>query len=286
MVKDLSIDEAWRRATAQLLAKDGDAEVSRLAQQLLGQTEVESKAGKVHLVSFGTFRAAVGGNEIKRWRTKKTRWMLASLASRPRGSFSLEHLMEMFWPGDERLGRQSVFSAISHLRGALKKAGGGSQAEYVIKDATGFRLNPEQVAYNDVAEFHAILKENPEDLGPLRRLSALLKGPYLDTCYMDWALAERSRLERESLEALLKLAKLCQEAELYEESLEHLDKVMRMDPYCEPAVERTLNGYREVGRPTQAIRFFEGYQKRLARDLELEPPLELVKLYHEIRLLL
>lgn len=288
VIGELSTDEAWRRATAQLLAKDPDPEVSRSAQKLLGQAEaeVESKAGKIKVISFGTFRAAVGGNEIQRWRTKKTRWMMACLASRPGASFNLEQLMEKFWPGDERLGRQSVFSAISHLRGALKKAGGGSKADYVIKDAGGFRLNPEQIAYNDVAEFQAILKSNPDDLAALRRLSALLKGPYLDTCYMDWALTERARLERESLEALLKLAKLCQESELFEESLEHLEKALKIDPYCEPAVERTLLGYRELGRPTQAIRFFEGYQKRLSRDLDLEPPLELVKLYHEIRLLL
>ena len=191
--------------------------------------------------------------------------------------------MEWFWPGKQRLARQSVSSAISHIRKELSRAGGGQGSDYLIRDASGVRLNPDRIAYSDVSEFESLLKTEG-NLSELRRLSSLIRGPYLEGCYMDWVTPERRRYERESLEALLRLGQLCHAEELYEEGLEHLLKAHNLDRFHESVVRWCLEIYLKLGRPSQAQRFFESFSKRLKRELDLEPTIELLKLYQRVRL--
>lgn len=75
---------------------------------------------------LGAVRARRGSRVIERFETQKTAALLAWLALHGTSAHSREALIERFWPDREpRVGRASLRQALSSLRGAFERRGGG-----------------------------------------------------------------------------------------------------------------------------------------------------------------
>jgi len=148
---------------------------------------------------LGWLRVSGREEEITRFRTQKTRSLLAYLALYLRRSHPREALVDLFWPErDFRLGRQNLRQALSSLRRRLEPPG-TPMGSVLLAEGDAVRLNSEAVT-TDVAEFESALRSagSAENAGERRRWReqavALYRGELLPGFFEEWALSERLRL--------------------------------------------------------------------------------------------
>ena len=114
----------------------------------------------------------------------------------------------------------------------------------------------------------------------------LYKGPYLEGCYLDWALAVRTRIEAQRLEILGFLSQHDLSQGSPDEARECSQRMLEFDPCHQEAALQLMRAWLALGRPEEAVRAFNRTRVSLARDLQMEPSTELLRAHQEARLLL
>ena len=155
------------------------------------------------------------------------------------------------------------------------------------------RLHPEAPRWHDLEEFVRLLAKAQKlekegkaaQARPLyRRLTRLYRGPYLEGCYMDWAVRYRESLERQVVDALVRLAVLAFEAKEYKESNEAVEQALSLDPCRQDAAAIGMKALTESSQPEKAVEMFQRVEKSLRVDFALEPNTELIELLYRARL--
>ena len=80
------------------------------------------------------------------------------------------------------------------------------------------------------------------------------------------------------VEALLSLASGRLDQQRFGETLECSGRVLEIDPCCQEAYRLAMKSYLESGRAEEVLRLFQQARQLLARELELEPSIELIEL--------
>lgn len=218
------------------------------------------------------------------WRTSKTKFLFARLLAAPQG-VPEEVLVEEFWPGNLAKGRDSLYTASSHIRSTIRKA--GLQALAVVeKTPTGLRLDPNMSVSSDVLNMREQLAAGkravaagdwPSALSAYQQAVVLGEGAYLPDCYMDWAVALREDLERELVDACLRMARYALRHEAPQQTVEFARRALRYDPYDEIATALLLEGLTQVGRPMEANRVYSKFVETITEEFG-EPPADLEEL--------
>lgn len=264
---------------------DANDEVRQLATQALEQGRGVPAVAMLRLFSLGPFTVYRGEERIpdKAWKSQKVRYLLACLAAYAR-VVSEDLLLEAFWPEDLDKGRRNLYTATSYLRTAL---GCTPQSDYVQRSPAGLQLNGQLPLWHDLSELEKGLLRSQQQrqcgqqeagLDTLAKVATLYRGPYLEGCYYEWAELRRSQLEQRMVEALLSLAAGRMDQQRYSEALECASRVLEIDPCCQEAYRLAMKSYLESGRAEEVVRLFQQARQMLARELELEPSIELIEL--------
>lgn len=238
----------------------------------------------LRLYSLGPFEVYVGETRLadNAWKSQKVRYLLAWLASQSR-PLSEDRVIDELWadlPVDKA--RQNLYSATSAVRRALKLEG----VDPVLRTPDGLSLNPDLGRWHDFDQLQSNLQraerewaEGREEAGAERARQALqlYRGPYLDGCYMDWALKIRDRLEGQMVEAARRLGRWSESQGRLAEALECAQRVLEIDPCCQQAHLLAMSAHLGQGRPENALRQFEVCTKVLARELGMEPAISLLE---------
>lgn len=278
----------------ELLMSDERDVVALRARRLQERMGSGESLSMLRIRSFGVLEVSVGDRPIEgsRWKTQKNRYLFAYLASRWGRAVPEETLRDLFWPDSLERGRQRVYWATSVLRGCL--AGDAKPDSPILeRSAETLRLDPEVARWHDLEEFHRLLTKSREfeaagegaSARPLyRRLARLHRGPYLDGCYMDWAIAYRESLERQTGDALVRLARLAHDAKDYREASEASKQALELDPCRQDAALIAMEAGTDSGKPDQAQAIYEQVEKDLRVDLGLEPNTELIRELYRARM--
>lgn len=271
----------WKAARPQ--AEALAAEYPRTAARVLPLAGVKAGLPTLTLRSFGVFQVLAGEQPVdeRAWRGSRVKHLFAYLASCDPPAHE-ERVLDLFWSDGTEKGRRGLSSALSVLRRALPREG-----DYLQRRGDLLLVNPELVRWHDLTEWERCMRTpaaGEEAVESWRTAVKLYSGPYLDGCYMDWVLERRTRLETETLEAALRVAAADLAAGRYEAGLAMAEQALVLDDCSQSAQSLCLKLLLGWGRPEQAIRRFEAFQKTLARELGLEPSLELLDLYHRARL--
>ncbi len=271
----------WRadRPVGDKLAADYPSTAARLASQgrLPAELAVPSGAPSLTLRSFGVFQVLVGEQPIdeRAWRGSRVKHLFAFLASQE--SAHEERVLDLFWADGTEKGRRGLSSALSVIRRALPREG-----DYLLRRGDLLCVNAERIRWHDLAEWEEAMRAGTVE--SWRTAVNLYGGPYLDGCYMDWALERRTRLENETLSAALRVAAADLEAQRFAPALTMADKALGLDDCSQEAMAAALRSLVGLNRPEQAIRRFEQFQKTLQRELGLEPSLDMLESYHRARI--
>ena len=206
--------------------------------------------------------------------------ILAYLAvAAPRGLEAREKLLAMFWPeASDTRARNGLNQFVFVLRRGL------GQSVLITRGEDEIGLEPAELWCDAVAFDEALDEGRREEALGLYR-GDLLDGFYLDDCpaFEHWLEGERNRLRERALEAALFLAREEESVGNLAGALPWYHRARALAPFDE-SLERLLLGVlQSLGDRTGAIREYEGFEKRLAKELELEPSAETRGLAEAIR---
>lgn len=239
----------------------------------------QSGPGLLRLRSFGLFSVDWGGTllEEEAWRGPTVRYLLAYLAAQSRPVHE-DQLCAAFWPEGPETSRKRLSNTLSSLRRTFREVHAGSDFNPIVRQRELYQLNPGVEVWHDLTEL-----ERAFQAGQWRKVSQLYTAPYLEGCYLEWALLTRERVERQVVHALEQLAGLELETRP-EQALEDAQRLLTLDAFHLPGNLLVMKAWVRGGRPELAVRHFQKLEGQLRRELGVEPPLELVEAFHRARL--
>jgi DNA-binding SARP family transcriptional activator/TolB-like protein len=199
--------------------------------------------------------------------------LLAYLAAAtPAGYRRREELLSIFWPElDSGRGRRALSQALHVLRSDLDEgvisARGveelGLDRSLITSDVDAFR---EAIGRRDwkgaLDSYH----------GELLAGFLISGSPEFD----QWLDRERSRLKSQATEAAWHLADETSDVKAARRAVE-------LDPYSEEGIRRLIKFFDKTGNRAEAIRAYDEFRARMARDLESEPSKETRALAESLR---
>ncbi len=223
---------------------------------------------------FGGLRALGGGRVVTRFRTHKTRALLAYLALFPHRSHTREALLDLLWEDEPPdAARNALRVALSSLRRQLEPPG-TPPGIVLVADRSRVQLNPESCA-TDAAEFEAALASSADcDQGQtaaLTRAVVLYRGELLPEVYDDWAVRERERLAQAFLGALHRLTRLLTQSGDLNRALDYAHRAVPLDPLCEESHRLLMGLYAAMGRPIAARQQFQTLTRLLRVEIDAAP---------------
>jgi len=265
-----------------VLAKDADASVRQAALAAHHPAAPEAvTAPLLRVFSMGPLEAYWGEERIpeSEWKSRKVKQLFALLASQRGRPVTEDRLVDTFWPDDLERGKKNLNWTLSTLRRALRAP------DLVTRNVGGIALNAQVHRWHDleVVEDLAAAAQAELRAGALQRperfhaLLELYRGPYLEECYLDWALEIRSRLENQLPPVLQACAAHFSAHQQHQEALEFLACLLALDPFHQEACLASMHGHLALKRPEQAVRQFKAFRDRLQRELQMEPSTELLE---------
>lgn len=291
-------DSKQQALIKELCQRSSDPEFMRA----MGYQEVSEKPPELatlptghnlRLFGLGKMEFFVDGRPLPEpaWkRNQKAKLLLFRLALDPQRSFTDEMLIEELWPGQEHANKANLNALRATLRSALRGGEAGDGFEYIVREGKGTRIHPECKVVLDARELSEAVQRARQSKGEaferlhLTKVVELYTGPFLEACYLEWAVSTRNTLEQSVLEALNRLCQLAEEGQNHDQVLECSTRILQLDRCNQEAYRLGMQAYLNSGRPEQAVRLFERGSRVLKTELEMEPSIELLSLYHRAKL--
>lgn len=288
---------------AQLTSLQPQADLSRLLRSLLAKADalnaripddrrelrrqarvVEVPAARIRIRGFGHGTVIVNDRELGNsdFQTQSVRELFFFFLSQNR-ALTKDQLMDQFWRSvdDPVKVRQRFKNEIYRLRRAVGSEVIRFENQSYFFDRT---LNYEY----DVEDFYSHLARARSAQSPgermdwYRRAIALVNAPYLETNYLDWALADRNRLDQAYLSALTDLADLCLKEAQFDEALALCQRAIHYTPYYETAYRIAMQVHARLADRAAVAVTYEACKTALRKHLNTSPSPETETLYRKL----
>lgn len=278
-----------------LLTQDQAGEVREVAKQLGVRVEAVAAPSLVRLSSLGPFEVQCGGETIpdRTWRTQRTRYLFAFLGYEWGRQWHEEILLDALWTETETPDKKGLYWSTSAIRRIFKAL--GFQAEVIERVGETLRANPAISIWHDVnvLEKHFASAQTAFEKGETDRTKAELtaalevyRGPYLEGCYLDWALRRRQELERKTSDGALQLAQLHLDSGDHRDAVEAARKVLTLEPARQEAHLLAMKALMDGGRPEAAIDQYHECEKALKQHYDTEPETVMIEYFHRARMMM
>jgi predicted ATPase/DNA-binding SARP family transcriptional activator len=226
---------------------------------------------------FGPLDVRVGNDPLPALRSRRGYWLLALLTLRHEREVEREWLASTLWPESaEMQSLASLRRTLTDLRSAL-----GIEAWRLASPTPHtLRLNLED-AFADVIAFDGSIEQGNPDA--LARALSLYRGPLLEGCLEEWALAERESREQSCLEALELLGRLATEKGDFAAAIKHLRHAVTLDPLRESAHRALMEALAADGDHAAVALAYREVRDRLRRDINAEPTSDTVSLFRKLQ---
>lgn len=286
------IDEAGPSALTSalqhLFAQTDNRAVRARVETLLAAVE-QNDVPTLRLHLLGPFEVWIGEERLpdKVWRTYRSRFLLACLASRGGKPVLADTVIEQFWP-DVRpdAGKKNLSQTASDLRKTLAEHGFDPAEDLVMRKHDVIALNFELPLWSDLDAFRSEFSKGKQCLKldrhrqahqHLRQAFSLIRGEYLEDCPMEWVSGQRREMERQTTECCELLASVCGELGHFPELIEVAHRILDRDPCHQPLHAQVMEAHTSLGRPELALRQFEIAKASLLSELGVEPSTELLR---------
>jgi DNA-binding SARP family transcriptional activator len=192
-----------------------------------------------------------------------------------------------FWPEASSAQLRNSFHVTLHR---LRKALGHN--EWVVLANDRYRIDPAIVAEFDVAEFERELvtarrmlkRQERGALAALERALDRFRGDLLDgEPAGDWHIEHRDHLQRLYGDALMELGAQLTGEQRYAKAADAYRRILARDDLHEEALRSLMDCHARLGERAQAIRVYQRFAERLAKELDAEPAAETTALLERIR---
>jgi two-component SAPR family response regulator len=219
-------------------------------------------------------------SQFKSW---KQRFLLARLAGSPR-PISSERLVDEFWPEDGEAGKVSLNVSFSRIRKVLKPTPWPQDLEYIVRDKGRLSLNDSLPIWHDLNELLKLCVApetvTNETIESWQKAVQLYRGPYLENCYLEWAIGQKEHCEQLILDVLRRLVAALCEQERWREVVEYANRLLEVDACCQEGHLALMKAYLHLKRPEATVKQFETCKKVLKAELDMEPSIAILE-YHQ-----
>lgn len=274
---------------------EASKEARKKAGEMFSSRGSAEKHPRLSLYSFGRFRIYIGDDEVhdKLWKTRKSKYIFAYLATQAGKDVGDEKLMDIFWPdASPDKARQSLYAAVSHMRKAMEAGAQGLESERVILARKGvYAFNQDPPWYFDAIDFEGLydqgqicLRDGKEDeaISYFQRAEAIYQGPFMEGYYADWAIYFRESYELKFTEILETMMEYFFDKERFEVACDYANRLLSIDNCHQEAHITLMSSYVEQGKPALAIRQYQVCSQVFKDELNLSPPSEMMEMYLEI----
>jgi two-component SAPR family response regulator len=278
-----------------LLRQDTDQEVRQSAKKLTVRVESLASPSLVRLSSMGPLEVQVDGETIpdRIWRTQRTRLLLAYLGYEWGRQVHEEVLLEEIWGDLDSANKKGLYWSTSAIRRIFRDL--GFQVDIIERIGETLRANPNVSVWHDVNVLEqnfataqqAVEEGKPEKAKPaLQSALEIYRGPYLEGCFLEWALRRRQSLERQTADGALQLANLHYDSGDYRESVEAARETLKLEPTRQEAHLCVMKALIKAGRPEAAIDQFHECEKLLRQFYGTEPETIMIEYFHRAKMLM
>ena len=231
---------------------------------------------KCRIDMLGELRVRQAGQEITRFRTRKSAALLAYLAYHLDRGHPREVLTELLWPwSPPAAGRANLRAELAALRRQLEPPG-IPQGAVLLADRFSVQLNPRAVC-TDVSEFADALsgagaaQTDTQRIQCLEAAVDLYRGLLLPGYYEDWVIAEQRELGDRYDHAITSLAGLLEKAGQLEPALSYARRAASIDPLRESSHRLVMRLLVASGDPAAALRQYRDLERALHEELGETP---------------
>lgn len=209
-------------------------------------------------------------------RTSTSLYLLAYLCRRRGEVRARDSVAGTLWPeSGESRARGNLRQALHHLRQVLEPRADGEVAYLdVRRQAIGLRADAPLWVDVEAFERHLRAAEDGDDATAGHQLEsaiALYRGPFLETCDVDWCIEEREFLKARYVEALDRVLRLAVRRTAYPDAIEHARRILELNPLREDVHRHLMELYYRTGDRAAALRQFGRCRRRLEDDLGATP---------------
>jgi DNA-binding SARP family transcriptional activator len=227
---------------------------------------------------LGQFDLSLGGVRVPPLESARAESLLAFLVLHRQVAASRQYLAFLLWPDSaEAQARTNLRHLLHTLRTRLPDA---DRYLEVTSRTVGWRADAP--CWLDVAAFEDLLDGDAGDREvevALRDAVALYTGDLLEGCYDDWLLGERERLRQRQLDALEKLATVCEARGDLDDAIGHAERLLRGDPLREHTYRQLMRCHAARGDRASAVRIYHVCCSTLERELGVRPSAETDAVY-------
>lgn len=206
--------------------------------------------------------------------------LLAYLAAAsPRRFHSRDELITLFWPEhDEAHGRAALRQAIHVLRRALGD-------DIITTRGAALRIDDERLSC-DLASFHRLYERGETAAALELYRGELLPGFHISAApaFERWLDAERGRLRYRVAQAAWSLASVAERDGETASAAGWAEAAVQFVPDDEVALRRLLSTYDRLGDRVRAVRTYQEFSVRIAREYAVQPSPETQELIRVIRM--
>lgn len=286
-LEGLQREERAARAMGKLLHRANllTGELPAIRRQLRRQARVvQAPASHLSIQAFGQAKVMVGGRQLtlSDWQTQSVRdlFFYFLTASKP---LTKEQIGAALWPEVEEPSKLKLKfkNEIYRLRRAV-----GPQA--IIFEDIYYAFNHASDYEYDVEAFKSFLDrarsaaDTDEQIEYYQKAVQLVRGPFLEDIYADWASIERAQLNQAYLSALLSLADLLQKKGRFEEALLACQRAVEYDPTWESAYSLSMQIHYRRGDRASIVKTYQACSEALQKSLGLPPSDETEALYRRL----
>ena len=252
---------------------------------------------KIHLL--GPFSANLDEQKITQFDTEKTRAILAYLASESHRPHQREILAEMFWPerpkGAARANLRHVLGNLRMIIGDRPSlTGAANPSPFLLASRDTIQLNQASSIWVDTAAFSELVNGQAGATGlridQLVQAVDLYRGPFLEdmvvgesTAFQEWVLLKREILFQEMVSALRQLINCYHLWGKYDIAIRYARRQMELAPWQEEAHQNVMRLLALNGQRSAALAQYETCRHFLREELGVEPGVETIQLYQQIR---
>lgn len=220
----------------------------------------------------------------------KTAALIALLMLQENKQMSREKAIAYLWPdSNEEAAKYNLRYNFWLLKRLIGEDDKGENFLNIDKDYCG--INPKYNFKCDILELLNFESNKDYKLEKLLEIKSILcgdffEGHYFNNCddFNELILFERNNFENKKIKLFKKIAQAYEELKKYEESMNVLNEIFKLDPYSEETAVKALNTYCLNQDRSGAIKFYKSFSNKLISDLGIRPSANLVSKYNDIKL--
>jgi len=222
---------------------------------------------------FGVFKVEYDGQKVDAFKSSKVQELLSYLVLYPNRPHSRERLAQMLsehWSTAQS--RTYLRRVLWQLQQDLVPLTATTETPVLRVESEWIQFNMNERIWVDVRVFEQAYSDVQGQLGMelegkqichLDEAVCLYQGDLLETCYKDWCLHERERLQHLLLVILDKLMSACEAKHHYEQGISYGQQILRYDEAREHTHRQLMRLHYLGGKRTAALLIGLGLSKAL-----------------------